>query len=110
MVISERSSVTPEKIVDEMNNFSIFRPIHRGSAFAALAPALDAMIRNLELRCTDDENEDNAVAKFINLSKVYLKALQTYDASTDEWLAVFHQFKSLLENNLRALRTHKAQS
>jgi hypothetical protein len=110
MIISERSSVTPEKIVGEMQNFSILRPADRGSAFAALSPALGAMIRNLELDYIVDEIDYEEVTKFTNLAKVYLKALQTYDASTDEWLAVFHQFKSLLENNLRALRKHKAQS
>lgn len=105
MTIEESSSIMPQKIIGEMANISIYETTDRGSAFSALSPPLGAMVRNLESSfISDNEKESRAVAKFVNLSKIYLRALQTYDAGKDEWMAVFQQFKRLLEDNSRILR------
>lgn len=109
MSIASQSEVSADKMLYGMTELSLCQADRRDRAVASIFPGLAALVRNVELNIQAAEGaEVGELEKFVQLAKIYTKALRTYSARTDAWLAVFLLFKALIGSNIAMLRIYGA--
>ncbi|HVZ30572.1 MAG TPA: hypothetical protein VG839_09275 [Asticcacaulis sp.] len=105
MPVETKSDVAIEKMVIGMNDLADLRPEDREQAFVSIYPAMTLLLRNAELHIAGaNAAEAQLLAQYTQTAKIYLRALATYRAATDEWLKVFLVFKLSFDRNLPLLR------
>jgi len=68
-------------------------PARRGEIFAGVHRALGLWLETME--CANPRSE--AEMEFCRKTRIYLRALKTYPAASEEWLEVFWSFRQLYD-------------
>ena len=97
---SETTHNTIAKISLGMDGVFATAPVRRGEAFAGVAAGISQFLAGLERIPTRGDEPDATRAAntaFAAKARIYVRALKTYPAASEEWLEVFWAFRKAFD-------------
>jgi len=91
----ETNSSNIVKMAVALNSILESTANNRSAAFADAHRFIEHWLTNLEIRT--DQMPDDVDLEFIRKARIYIRALATYPAHSEEWLEVFWSFQKMFE-------------
>ena len=100
MPTDARSTVT--KIAIGLDAVLTAAPVQRENIFAGVHRAISLWLESLDAASENTTAADHD--DFVRKARIYLRALKTYPAHSDEWLDVFASFRQMFDRWTQVLR------